>query len=136
MMVRDGVDVATFYIVPSRCINRYPTLIENSMATRSHGCVNCHTDDRRKVEETASVSGENVMCPRNERERRMDRLSADRFDLAVLTARAFDLDAAITYLSLAGVSTALIDRFAKDYPDRLRATAITSHAQRRRRRTD
>lgn len=58
------------------------------------------------------------MCPRSERERRMDRLSADRFDLAVLTARAFDLDAAITYLSLAGVSTALIDRFAKDYPDR------------------
>jgi hypothetical protein len=76
------------------------------------------------------------MQPRSERERRIDRLSADRFDLAVLTARAFDLDAAVAYLSLAGVSTALIDRFARDYPDGLRATAVTSHAQRRRRRTD
>lgn len=76
------------------------------------------------------------MHPRSERERRIDRLSADRFDLAVLTARAFDLNTALAYLSLAGVSTELIDRFAKDYPDRLRATVITSHAQRRRRRTD
>ena len=76
------------------------------------------------------------MQPRSERERRVDRLSADRFDLAVLTARAFDLNAAIAYLSQAGVSNTVIDRFVKDYPDRLRATVITSHAQRRRRRTD
>ena len=76
------------------------------------------------------------MQPRSERDRRTDRLSADRFDLAVLTARAFDLNAALAYLRLAGASTALIDRFARDYPDRLRATVITSHAQRRRRRTD
>jgi hypothetical protein len=109
MVVRDGIDVATFYIVPSRWIDRYLTLIENSMATRSHGCVNCHIDDWRKAEETVSVSGENVMRPRSKCEWRIDRLSADRFGLAVLTARAFDLDAAMTYLSLAGVSTALID---------------------------
>lgn len=76
------------------------------------------------------------MHPRSERERRIDRLSADRLDLAVLTARAFDLDAALAYLSLAGVRNGLIERFAKDYPDNLRATAITSHVQRRRRRTD
>ena len=76
------------------------------------------------------------MHPRSERERRTDRLLADRFDLAVLTARAFDLNAALAYLNQAGVSTALIDRFAKDYPERLRATVITSHAERRRRRTD
>ena len=76
------------------------------------------------------------MHPRSERDRRTDRLSADRFDLAVLTARAFDLDAALAYLRQAGASPALIDRFAKDFPDRLRATVLTSHAQRRRRRTD
>ena len=76
------------------------------------------------------------MQPRSERERRTDRLSADRFDVAVLTARAFDLNAALAYLRLVGASTALIDRFASDYPDRLRATVVTSHAQRRRRRTD
>lgn len=99
-------------------------------------CVNWHTDDWRKLDDTVGVSGENVMHPRSERERRTDRLSADRFDLAVLTARAFDLNAAFAYLSLAGVSSALINRFAMDYPDKLRATAITSHVQRRRRRTD
>lgn len=76
------------------------------------------------------------MHPRSEHERRMDMLSADHFDLAVLTARAFDLRTAFTYLSLLGVSNALIDRFVRSYPDELRTTVITHHVRRRRRRTD
>ena len=73
---------------------------------------------------------------RRRRERRMDGLTADRFDLAVLTARAFDLNAASTYLNQVGVSEALIVRFTKDYPAKVRATVTTHCVQRRRRRTD
>lgn len=98
--------------------------------------MNCYTDDQGELSETVGVSGEIVMHPRSERERRIDSLSADRFDLAVLTARAFDLRTAFTYLSLVGVSNALINRFVKHYPDELRMTAITHHVQRRRRRND
>lgn len=76
------------------------------------------------------------MQPRSERERRVDRRSSDHFDLAVLTARALDLDAALAYLRLVGASNTLIDRFAKQYPDKLRTTVLTHHVPRRRRRTD
>lgn len=76
------------------------------------------------------------MHSRSERERRVDNLSADRFDLAVITARAFDLNAAFAYLKQIGASSALVDRLARDYPDNLRTTAITHHAQRKRRKSD
>lgn len=73
---------------------------------------------------------------RRESERRVDRVTADRLDLAVLTARAFDLNTASAYLSLLGISDALVDRFTKHYPNKVRATVTTHHGQRQRRRTD
>jgi hypothetical protein len=73
------------------------------------------------------------MQPRSDLERRVDRLTAERFDLAVLTARAFDLRAASTYLRLSGVRNVLVERFLKRYPDRVRATMTTDYVERRRR---
>jgi hypothetical protein len=67
-------------------------------------------------------------------DRRTDKLTAERIDLAVLTARAFDLRAAQTYLTLSGIGAALVVRFVSHYPDRLRATTGTEYPERRRRR--
>jgi hypothetical protein len=76
------------------------------------------------------------MQARSQRERRTDRLTAERFDLAVLTARAFDVKAASTYLRLSGISNLLIDRFAQQYPHQIRATMTTDRVERRRRADD
>jgi hypothetical protein len=76
------------------------------------------------------------MQARSHLERRTDRLTAERFDLAVLTARAFDMKAASTYLRLSGISNLLIHRFAEHYPHQIRATMTTDRAERRRRADD
>lgn len=64
--------------------------------------------------------------------RRADRATAERVDLAALTARAFDLHAATNYLRLSGVHSDLIDSFAARYPQGLRAPQPERVDERRR----
>lgn len=64
--------------------------------------------------------------------RRSDRATAERVDLAALTARAFDLHAATNYLRLSGVEPHLIDSFAARYPQGLRAAQPERVDERRR----
>jgi hypothetical protein len=75
------------------------------------------------------------MQVRSPNDRRRDRLTAERFDLAILTARAFDVRAGQSYLRLSGVSTPLVQRFVDSYPNKVRATRTTDSFERRRRRT-
>lgn len=70
------------------------------------------------------------MQRRSEQDRRSDRLTAERFDLAILAARAFDLRAGQSYLTLSGVGPSLVDGFAARFPNALRVTT-TSRAERR-----
>lgn len=64
--------------------------------------------------------------------RRADRATAERVDLAALTARAFDLHAAKNYLRLSGVQHDLIESFAARYPQGLRAAQPERIDERRR----
>lgn len=64
--------------------------------------------------------------------RRSDRATAERVDLAALTARAFDLHAATNYLRLSGVHADLVDSFAARYPQALRAPQPERVDERRR----
>jgi hypothetical protein len=73
-----------------------------------------------------------LMMQRSGQDRRRDNWTAERFDLAVLTARAFDLHAAECYLQLSGISSDLVHRFRRRYPFTMRPT-IPMHTTERRR---
>lgn len=66
-------------------------------------------------------------------DRRRDKFTAERFDLAILTAQAFDLRAAQAYLRLSGIDSLLIDQFSEQYPWKVRAAKTTAYEERRRR---
>jgi hypothetical protein len=90
---------------------------------------------RRHTEPTGSVPDNGVMEARTDtrhHQRRTDRATAERVDLAALTARAFDLHAAKNYLRLSGVSSYLIASFAERYPHLLRAAEPERVDERRR----
>jgi hypothetical protein len=70
------------------------------------------------------------MQRRSQQDRRIDRLTAERFDLAILAARAFDLRAGQSYLKLSGIGPSLVERFATRFPNGLRMTA-SSRTERR-----
>jgi hypothetical protein len=59
-------------------------------------------------------------------------LTAERFDLAILAARAFDLRAGQSYLTLSGIGPSLVDGFAARFPNALRMT-MSSRTERRNR---
>ncbi len=63
------------------------------------------------------------MEKRSNRERRNDFSTAERFDMAVRTALAFDQGAAYTYLAICGVEHPLIRSFAERFPTQIRAVA-------------
>ena len=63
------------------------------------------------------------MEKRSHQERRNDSGTAERFDMAVRTALAFDQGAAYTYLAICGVEHPLIRSFAERFPTRVRAVA-------------
>jgi hypothetical protein len=60
---------------------------------------------------------------RRNQERRHDLGTAERFDMAVRTALAFDQGAAFSYLTICGVENLLIRSFAERFPTRIRAIA-------------
>lgn len=72
------------------------------------------------------------MRRRTQQDRRMDGVTAERFDLAVLAARAFDLRAGQSYLMLSGVDFSLVQTFVTRYPCELRATTPLHRPERRR----
>ncbi|WP_342119054.1 hypothetical protein [Pseudoduganella sp. OTU4001] len=63
------------------------------------------------------------MDKRSHRERRHDTGTAERFDMAVRTALAFDQGAAYSYLAICGVDHPLIRSFAERFPTQIRAIA-------------
>lgn len=63
------------------------------------------------------------MDQRSYRERRRDSATAERFDMAVRTALAFDQGAAYSYLTICGVEHMLIRSFAERFPTEVRAVA-------------
>jgi hypothetical protein len=71
------------------------------------------------------------MLIRSQHDRRTDGSTAERFDLAVLAARAFDLHAGHNYLVLSGVNPTIVHGFVMRYP---RATRALADAQERERR--
>lgn len=72
------------------------------------------------------------MQRRSPRDRRTDSATAERFDLAVLAARAFDLRAGRTYLRLSGISSTVVQGFVDRYPGALRLTMSLPPSERRR----
>ena len=73
------------------------------------------------------------MDQRSHQERRHDSGTAERFDMAVRTALAFDQGSAYTYLALCGVEHMLIRSFAERFPTQVRAVAsLPWHARDRR----
>lgn len=72
------------------------------------------------------------MQRRSPRDRRTDSVTAERFDLAVLAARAFDLRAGQTYLRLNGISSSVVQGFVDRYPGALRLTMSLPSSERRR----
>jgi hypothetical protein len=70
---------------------------------------------------------------RSYQERRHDSGTAERFDMAVRTALAFDQGAAYTYLAICGVEHPLIRSFAERFPTRVRAVgSLPWHSNDRR----
>lgn len=63
------------------------------------------------------------MDKRSYQERRHDLGTAERFDMAVRTALAFDEGAAYSYLTICGIDHPLIQSFAERFPTRIRAVA-------------
>lgn len=63
------------------------------------------------------------MDQRSYRERRHDSGTAERFDMAVRTALAFDSSAAFSYLTICGMEQKLIHSFADRFPTKVRAVA-------------
>lgn len=74
------------------------------------------------------------MKSRSRHDRRTDNLTAERIDLAVLTARAFDLHAARNYLLLTGVRFPLLQEFTSRYPAKIRPAMPMNASDRRRHR--
>jgi hypothetical protein len=72
------------------------------------------------------------MRARSQHDRRSDKLTAARFDLAILAARAFDVAAGQNYLLLSGVSTSIARRFAERYPNGVRTISTSTKPDRRR----
>jgi len=70
------------------------------------------------------------MVIRSQHDRRVDMSTAERFDLAVLAARAFDLHAGHNYLVLSGVNPVIVHGFVRRYPRALRRVA-PAHNERR-----
>jgi hypothetical protein len=60
---------------------------------------------------------------RSHQERRHDFGTAERFDMAVRTAVAFDQGAAYSYLAICGVEHMVIRSFAERFPTQIRAVA-------------
>lgn len=73
------------------------------------------------------------MQRRNQQDRRIDSSTAERFDLAILAARAFDLHAGQNYLALSGVGPSLVEGFVARYPNGLRAAMAPRRTERRQR---
>ncbi len=63
------------------------------------------------------------MEKRSHQDRRHDTGTAERFDMAVRTALAFDQGAAYSYLTICGVGHTLIRSFAERFPTQVRAVA-------------
>lgn len=63
------------------------------------------------------------MDQRSYKDRRHDTGMAERFDMAVRTALAFDQGAAYSYLAICGVAHSLIRSFAERFPTQVRAVA-------------
>jgi hypothetical protein len=59
-------------------------------------------------------------------------LTAERFDLAILAARAFDLRAGQSYLALSGIAAPLVQGFVARYPDELRVAMPLRRTERRK----
>jgi hypothetical protein len=74
-----------------------------------------------------------IIDARTRHKRRADRQTAERVDLAALTARAFDLHAATNYLRLSGVRDSVVQSFVERYPNVLRATQPERVEERRHR---
>jgi hypothetical protein len=68
---------------------------------------------------------------RRQHDRRVDGSTAERFDLAVLAARAFDLHAGHNYLVLSGVNPTIVHGFIVRYPRAMRALATALDRDRR-----
>jgi hypothetical protein len=60
---------------------------------------------------------------RRNQDRRQDNGTAERFDMAVRTALAFDQGAAYSYLAICGVEHMLIRSFAERFPTQVRTIA-------------
>ena len=71
------------------------------------------------------------MQQRSQQDRRTDRSTAERFDLAILAARAFNLRAGQQYLVLSGVSPSLVGRFVAGFPDEVRMRMLLDRPERR-----
>lgn len=63
------------------------------------------------------------MDQRSHQERRHDLGTAERFDMAVRTALAFDEGAAYSYLAICGIEHPLIHSFARRFPTQIRSIA-------------
>lgn len=70
---------------------------------------------------------------RGYRERRLDGASAERFDLALITWRAFDVRAAVNYLCLSGVGQDLVKLFVDRVSAGWTSAIDHRHPDRRRR---
>jgi hypothetical protein len=73
-----------------------------------------------------------MMQKRSKQDRRKDRCTAERFDLAILAARAFDMRAGQQYLLLSGVSPSIMQRFLTGFPDKMRTRTPLYRTERRR----
>jgi hypothetical protein len=94
--------------------------------------VTWHTDQpSRLAENFCMVDTGTTMRIRRQQDRRMDSSTAERFDLAVLAARAFDLHAGHNYLVLSGVSPLVVHGFVHRYPQALRKVGNDRNAERR-----
>lgn len=71
------------------------------------------------------------MLARTGQERRVDSSTAERFNLAVLAARAFDLHAGHNYLALCGIDPLIVRDFIQRYPRCVRVTGEPSQLDRR-----
>ena len=71
------------------------------------------------------------MLIRRQQDRRVDNSTAERFDLAVLAARAFDLHAGHNYLVLSGINPTIVHEFVMRYPRALRRVTPGRSSERR-----
>lgn len=76
------------------------------------------------------------MQKRSEQDRRKDRLAAERFDLAILAARAFDMRAGQQYLTLSGLHPSIVQRFVAGFSAEMPLRMPLHRTERRRHKTD